>query len=147
LTAYSSWRLFLKNRTKNLILCDTITTYQHYTFLHSSLAQSHKHSRLVSAQSGRFATGVNSIKTTSQKTPIFIAPGIAYPYKRAVIDASAPGLAAWVLKTFPAYDMKKHLPVYAITETAVAAQYLAQLPANITTVLAGDGINYRYVQR
>ena len=90
-------------------------------------------------------TAINQAQ--AQKMPILIAPGIAYPYERAVIDAGEPGPAAWVLKTFPAYDMNKHLPVYTITDTAVAAQYLAQLPANVTTVLAGDGIYYHPIQR
>ena len=90
-------------------------------------------------------TAINQAQ--AQKMPILIAPGIAYPYERAVIDAGEPGPAAWVLKTFPAYDMNKHLPVYAITDTAVAAQYLEQLPANVTTVLAGDGIYYHAIQR
>ncbi len=83
----------------------------------------------------------------NQKIPLLITPGVAYPYAQAATDAGAPDPAVWVLKTFPAYDVRQQLPVYAISDTGHAREVLASLPGNITRVLAGDGIAFRIIER
>jgi hypothetical protein len=53
----------------------------------------------------------------------------------------------WVLKTFPAYDMKLSLPVYAITDIPQAGKVVNQLPPGMNAIIAGDGINYQQVEK
>ncbi len=79
--------------------------------------------------------------------PILIASGIAYPYQQAVTDAGAPDPACWVLKTFPAYSVKDHLPVLAVKDTAMLLEYWERVPRSITKVLIGDGISYHVAYR
>ncbi len=83
----------------------------------------------------------------AKKIPILITLGITYPYERAVVDAGAPDPGAWVLKSFPAYHMNEHLPVYAIKDLDNASEFIRQLPANINTILVGDGTTFHIVNR
>ena len=99
-------------------------------------------------QAATYVATENAIRLAQDmKIPILITQGVAYPYAQAAADAGAPDPAVWVLKTFPAYDIHMGLPVYAISDTASAGEYLAHLPPNITRVLAGDGISFRTIER
>jgi len=103
-------------------------------------------------------------------TPIFITSDIAYPDDHIVVypntniaaesmcrplsyghslhfnyDTCLPG--DWVLKTFPAYKTKYHLPVYAIDEIAKVDRYLDHLPATVGVAVVGDGTHYKTITR
>ena len=80
-----------------------------------------------------------------KKLPILITPGVSFPYEQATADAGAPDPAVWVLKTFPAYKMEEHLPVYAIPNMDSAGVYMKRLPDSINSVIAGDGLTYRTI--
>jgi hypothetical protein len=82
-----------------------------------------------------------------KKLPILITPGVAYPYEHTrnlPFDNTVPG--DWVLMTFPAYKVNESMPVYAIADTTLIAQYKDRMPGSIAEVMAGDGINYRIVK-
>ena len=82
-----------------------------------------------------------------KKMPLLVSLAVAYPYERATTDAGAPDPAVWVLKTFPAYHVEEHLPVYAISDLDHVKECMAKLPADISTVVAGDGITYLVINR
>ncbi len=88
------------------------------------------------------------ILAQSQKLPIFITPEVAYPYDKTrnlPYLNTVPG--DWVLKTFPAYKVAENIPVYNIASLSELKENLRQLPANITSVLAGDGRSFRIINR
>lgn len=79
----------------------------------------------------------------AKKMPILIAPGIAYPYDKTrnlPYNNTVPG--DWVLKTLPAFKVNDQVPVYAIDTLADIEKYMEQLPTEVTTVIAGDGLHY-----
>jgi hypothetical protein len=87
------------------------------------------------------------IEAEAQKIPVLITPGVAYPYdntRNLPFDNSVPG--DWVLMTFPAYNATNNVPVYAIDSMSGLNGYLEQLPANVTSVMVGDGLQYRIVK-
>lgn len=78
-----------------------------------------------------------------KKLSILITPDVAYPYENTrnlPFTNTVPG--DWVLMTFPAYKAGESQTIYAIEDTAKIEGYLNQLPAGVTEVMAGDGINY-----
>lgn len=79
--------------------------------------------------------------------PILITPGIAYPYENTInypFKNNVPG--DWVLMTFPEYKMGKNGLVYAIDDTSNIKYYTNKLPANVDSILVGDGINYKIIR-
>ncbi len=107
---------------------------------------------------------------TAKHLPLFITPGIASPYQQIINyphtnvvatelcvlpgsrDAACGSLGDnipgdWILKTFPAYKVTSHLPVYAIGAMADVPACMQQLPPGVTSVMAGDGINFSEVKR
>jgi hypothetical protein len=84
----------------------------------------------------------------SQNIPALITPGIAWPYdttQNLPFKNTVPG--DWVLKTFPAYNVGEHIPVYAIRDLASLAEELRRLPPGIKSVIAGDGRYFRIIRR
>ena len=84
----------------------------------------------------------------SKKIPIFITPGVAYPYEKTrnlPFNNTVPG--DWVLKSFPAYDPANSIPVYPINNLNNMKEIIDQLPSNIKEVIAGDGISYSIIKR
>ena len=84
----------------------------------------------------------------ASELPIMITPEVAFPYNSTrnfpYYDA-IPG--DWVLKTFPAYDMHKHLTVYNIERKESATELIKSLPDSIGRVMIGDGLSYRILVR
>jgi len=84
----------------------------------------------------------------SKKLPTMITPEVAWPYDKTrnyPFNNTVPG--DWVLKTFPAYHVANNMPVYAITNMASLREEMKRLPANITSVLAGDGRSFSIIIR
>ena len=84
----------------------------------------------------------------SKKIPILITPEIAWPYDKTLnfpFMNTVPG--DWVLKTFPAYHVAENIPVYAISSLDSLPENLKLLPANVTSVLAGDGRSFQIIKR
>lgn len=80
--------------------------------------------------------------------PIFITPDIAYPYEHTTnYPASDKIMGDWVLKTFPAYKVYKHTPVYAINSIAEINSKLQQMPSSVTAAIVGDGNSFRVIKR
>jgi len=83
-----------------------------------------------------------------QNIPIMITPGVVWPYDKTInypYHNTVPG--DWVLKTFPAYHVSTHLPVYPISKLADVTGNFNLLPASVDTVLAGDGEQYTLIGR
>ena len=88
------------------------------------------------------------IMAQEKKLPIFITPGVAYPYDKTQnlpFKTTIPG--DWVLKTFPAYKVNEHLPVYAINDIKKLKEAIDQLPPYITEAVVGDGRTFQIIQR
>jgi len=84
----------------------------------------------------------------ADKLPILITPGVAFPDAITVITPNfAPISAGSVLKTFPAYKVSENLPVYTINDLTKLKEKMKQLPASVTSVLAGDGISFKVINR
>ena len=87
----------------------------------------------------------------TNKIPIFITPGVAYPYDSTVnlpFKNTVPG--DWVLKSFPAYCPANRISVYPINDLKDLKKLeniIDHLPDNITEVLVGDGIAYHIIKR
>lgn len=84
----------------------------------------------------------------AKNIPILITPEVAYPYDKTrnlPFTGNVPG--DWVLKTFPAYQVATHIPVYGISDMAGVGECMKALPPEITTVVAGNGISYQVVNR
>lgn len=86
-------------------------------------------------------------RAQSSCMPIFVLPGIAYPYETPVIDAGKPDPALWVLQTFPGYNMKQQLPVYAIYPGKDMGEVWQKAGVGIDSALAGDGVEWHVVRR
>lgn len=84
--------------------------------------------------------------SVTKKSPIFITPGVTYPYEQAVIDAGDKDPAAWVLKTFPAYPAENGPAVYAVPDTA-SALISAGDKTTCREVIVGDGTYYRILKK
>jgi hypothetical protein len=83
-----------------------------------------------------------------EQMPIFITPGVAYPYENTVnfpFDNNVPG--DWVLMTFPAYKMGHSGLVFAINDTTNTKDYVERIPENTDSLMIGDGINYKFISR
>ena len=91
----------------------------------------------------------HAIQRAEQKNiPIMITPGVVWPYDKTInypYHNTVPG--DWVLKTFPAYHVSIHLPVYPISTLADVTGNFNLLPASVDTVLAGDGEHYTLLGR
>jgi len=84
----------------------------------------------------------------AEKLPIIINPGVAFPDQITKVYPFLTNITAdEVLKTFPSYKVNDSIPVYAINDLADVKEFMAQLPPDITTVLAGDGQEYRVIKR
>jgi hypothetical protein len=106
----------------------------------------------------------------SKRIPIFITSGLAYPYEKMItypctnIPATElcmpPGYIPlscssftdniptdWILKTYPAYKVSEHIPVYAINDLSELPNCMAQLPVDVRSVMAGDGVTFHEVRR
>ena len=84
----------------------------------------------------------------AKNLPIFVTPGVAYPYektKNLPYETTIPG--DWVLKTFPAYKVADGIPVVAIDSLAEVSAATRRLPASSNAVIAGDGISYKIITR
>jgi hypothetical protein len=85
---------------------------------------------------------------TSEKIPVLITPGVAYPYENTVnfpYDGTVPG--DWVFMTFPGYRVGAGVDVFAIQDTNDIMKQINQLPGNVKMAMVGDGLNYRIVKR
>lgn len=51
----------------------------------------------------------------------------------------------WVLKTLPAYKAEDRIPVYAISDTSKAADYIKLLPGSPAGAVVGNGVVFRVV--
>jgi hypothetical protein len=79
-----------------------------------------------------------------KKLPIFVTPGVAYPYektKNLPYETTVPG--DWVLKTFPAYKVADSIPVFAVNDLRDVKEAISHLPAIETSAVVGDGISYK----
>ena len=84
----------------------------------------------------------------AKNLPIFVTPGVAYPYektKNLPYETTIPG--DWVLKTFPAYKVADGISVVAIDSLAEASAAMSRLAASTNAVIAGDGISYKIITR
>ncbi len=84
----------------------------------------------------------------AKKLPIFVTPGVAYPYektKNLPYETTIPG--DWVLKTFPAYKVADGISVIAIDSLTEVGSAMSHLPASVNSVIAGDGISYKIITR
>lgn len=83
-----------------------------------------------------------------ENIPILVTPGVAYPDD---INSHMPGMqlitADCILKTFPAYSVKQHLPVLPIQRKDSFAKELQQIPLSYHRVMAGDGFDYKIYER
>ncbi|PQJ10238.1 hypothetical protein CJD36_016245 [Flavipsychrobacter stenotrophus] len=86
-------------------------------------------------------------RAQSSRMPIFVLPGIAYPYETPVIDAGKPDPAIWVLQTFPAYNMQQQLPVYPIYPGKDLHDTWQKIGAGPDSALVGDGVDWRVMGR
>lgn len=80
--------------------------------------------------------------------PIFITPEVAFPYDKTrnyPYNNTVPG--DWVLKTFPAYKVYNHIPVYNVRNIAEVRKCMQSLPSGINYVMAGDGSSFHIVTR
>lgn len=94
------------------------------------------------------ATESAIVLAQEKKVPIFITPGVTYPYentKNLPYDSLMPG--DWVLKTFPAYKAGQNIPVYPLSAMSDIQQHIQTLPDTVTLVMAGDGISYQLISR
>jgi len=87
------------------------------------------------------------LQAQSKNIPLFVTTGICYPYEAAVATSGGADGAAWVLRTFPAYNMKQHLQIYSVRNMAEARQLLEQMPPGITAAIAGDGITFGIIHK
>ncbi len=88
------------------------------------------------------------VMARAKKLPIFITPGVAFPYdttQNVPYYTTVPG--DWVLKTFPAYKVVDSVPVFAINNISEVKEATAHLPASTKYVMAGDGISYKIFTR
>jgi hypothetical protein len=79
---------------------------------------------------------------------ILITATVAYPYdttRNLPYCTTVPG--DWVLKTFPAYDVQKQVPVHPLKQMKYAHDLLQRLPAKVKTAMVGDGIHYEVIHR
>ena len=84
----------------------------------------------------------------TKKLPIFVTPGVAYPYektKNLPYETTVPG--DWVLKTFPAYKVADSVPVFAVNNLSDVREAINGLPATTKYAMAGDGISYKIFTR
>ena len=79
--------------------------------------------------------------------PVFILPGIAYPYGQAVIDAGKPDPAVWVLQTLPAYNMRQHILVQAIYPERDMQEIWTRSATGVDSALVGDGVAWHVLRR
>lgn len=110
------------------------------------------------------------ILAQEKKIPIFITSSIAYPDEK-MVNFPTTGIAAtimclpfgytndgcatltdnipgdWVLKTFPAYKVQEHIPVYALNDMSEVQRCIQQLPPDVKSVLAGDGSSFTLIER
>jgi hypothetical protein len=80
--------------------------------------------------------------------PILVTPDVAYPYEKTAnlpYNDNVPG--DWVLKTYPAYDVNKCIPVYPITDTNSIQETIHLLPASNTQIMMIYGTGYRILER
>ena len=107
---------------------------------------------------------------SAKNLPIFITPAIACPNEKHVnfpesnvparvlcyppgyVNVCGTGMkdnipGEWVLKTFPAYRADQPVPVYSVYDVGEVPGCLSHLPADIRSVLAGDGIHFTEIKR
>jgi hypothetical protein len=95
-------------------------------------------------------TNTNAAITIAQQQnmPILVTPDVAYPYEKTAnlpYNDNVPG--DWVLKTYPAYDVNKCIPVYPITDTNSIQETIHMLPASNTQIMMIYGTGYRILER
>ncbi len=82
------------------------------------------------------------------KAPIIVTAGISYPYD---ISGNYPdGISepsAWLLMTFPAYNIESKVPIYVVKELADAHGLLQRMPGTIKSAVAGDGSTFSMLNR
>lgn len=84
----------------------------------------------------------------AEGVPLVVTSGVAYPDQ---IDHYTPYLVSMhadeVLKTFPAYRVSEDIPVYRMADISDTVGLWHMLPTTVTSVIAGDGLHYRLIQR
>ncbi len=89
-----------------------------------------------------------AIKDASQSNlPMLVTSGLSQPYEVGANPGGEPEPITWLVKTFPAYDMRLQIPIYGMNSMADLDSTLPALPATVSEIIVGDGLNYKICTR